>query len=252
MIGGGLYNQPQPKQVRALFVAIRFGDVSTVADALDAGAPMECRNRASSTPLMQAVMSQRAEIVEYLLRRGADVNATSGFGFTPLHIAAEYPSTTISTILIVNGAKVEALDSRGMSPLWRACEAGQLEQVRLLIQKGADVCREAGGLSLLHVAARGPNWPLAMLLIEGGFDIHRAEGDSGYTPLMDAAYGKHSELVAFLLANGADPGVRCSRGRTALDYAVEPLADWDRGDDYEEQYRRTLGLLTRQDGAHRS
>ncbi|KAJ2547922.1 palmitoyltransferase akr1 [Coemansia sp. RSA 1933] len=56
------------------------------------------------TPLMWAVCQRRIEIVEFLLRIGANINAQDKTGKTPLHYSLMSGSDAISALLLVKGA----------------------------------------------------------------------------------------------------------------------------------------------------
>ena len=114
--------------------AIEDGDVRTFFDALRARVvdPNASTTRAripdgryayddAWTLLHHAVLSMPSgvtgTIVETLVRRGADVNASSGrnFGFTPLHCCALTLNSQLAYYLISKGANVDARDVNGMT-----------------------------------------------------------------------------------------------------------------------------------------
>ena len=57
-------------------------------------------------------------------------------------------------------------------------------------------------------------------LLAQGAPVNNAEAQSGSTPLMDAAFWGHADIVKTLLAHGADPGAKNSGGSSALDLAI--------------------------------
>ena|GEM_PF-5754856 len=58
------------------------------------------------------------------------------------------------------------------------------------------------------------------LLIQKGVDINGTDGN-GQTPLILAAKGKDSEILLFLINNGAHIGIKDKYGKRAIDYAEE-------------------------------
>jgi hypothetical protein len=60
------------------------------------------------TPLHRAADKGRANIVAYLLDKGADVNDTDAGGWTPLHRAAQSGDLETVQLLVRRGARVEA------------------------------------------------------------------------------------------------------------------------------------------------
>ncbi|HNI94438.1 MAG TPA: ankyrin repeat domain-containing protein, partial [Leptospiraceae bacterium] len=60
-------------------------------------------------------------------------------GNTPLHNAAESDDLDTVKYLIEKGADIRIKDKDGNTPLHKAAESGELNIVKYLIQKGADV-----------------------------------------------------------------------------------------------------------------
>jgi ankyrin repeat protein len=60
------------------------------------------------TPLQTAARHGRDEVVAFLIRKGADVNAADGYGYTPLHLAAEGGHLGVVRRLVRAGANVDA------------------------------------------------------------------------------------------------------------------------------------------------
>lgn len=114
---------------------------------------------------------QDAEIVRLLIRRGADVNATTSDGKTPLHLL-ESPAVTRQ--LLGHGATVNVRDKAPgqETPLHHLARAGDLESVRLLLDHGAQL---------------------------------EAQDEFGGTPLDQAAFWGRKDVVAYLLSKGAKP-----------------------------------------------
>lgn len=90
-----------------------------------------------NTPLHAAAGEGQAEIIELLIKYGADVNAKTTTGITPLHDAARNGCKKCVEILLHKGANVNARTDSGDTPLGIALRQGNKEV--------ADVLREAGG-----------------------------------------------------------------------------------------------------------
>ena len=82
-----------------------------------------------NTPLHRTAESDRDDIANILLDRGADVEAS-----TPLHVAAACNAITVATLLIKRGSNMKALDSEGRRPLDIAYKCGNHEIVHLMEQ----------------------------------------------------------------------------------------------------------------------
>ncbi len=108
---------------------------------------------------------------------------------------------------------------RGATPLMYAAAFGNVQTMKLLIEKGADVnARNAVNATALLWCARDPE--KARILIERGADVN-AQSKQGATPLIVAALRPgNAAIVALLLEKGADPNLKGSRGITALHTAA--------------------------------
>ena len=77
---------------------------------------------------------------------------------------------------------------------------GDLELVRLLLDRGADVNRQDGdGFTALTIAAEEGHWDVVRLLASRGADIDHRDA-TGLSALDRAAAGGESGIVSFLEA----------------------------------------------------
>ena len=105
------------------------------------------------------------------------------------------------------------------SPLMMAAIKGNVEAVRKLIARDADVNKT--GWAPLHYAASGgteQHLRIAALLLENHAYIDAAS-PNGTTPLMMAAQYGSAEMVKLLLDEGADPTLKNQLGLTAVNFA---------------------------------
>jgi ankyrin repeat protein len=109
--------------------------------------------------------------------------------------------------------------------LYEAAEAGDIEQVKLLISKGADVnAKNRIGYTPLHHAASGGHSDVVKLLLDCGADIN-AKGTNQRTPLHYAAEYGDEKTIELLLSKGADINAKDSRNATPLCVAMTSLSD---------------------------
>lgn len=58
---------------------------------------------------------KRKQIIEYLYRKGAQINEVNNEQLTPLHVAAEYGNFDIMELFIKLGARINAIDALGQT-----------------------------------------------------------------------------------------------------------------------------------------
>jgi len=98
----------------------------------------------------------------------------------------------------------------------KAVSAGDIDMVRLLIKKGANInVKDRKGVTALMEATGKGYIDIARLLIEKGADVN-AKSDEGLTSLMDVSFKGNVEMVKLLIERGADVNAKENGGRTAL------------------------------------
>jgi len=108
------------------------------------------------------------------------------------------------------------------APVADAAQAGDIAQVRALLQQGADVnAAQADGLTALHWAAMNNHGDIVDVLLYAGATVRPLTRVGGYTPLHLAARAGHAEIVTKLVAGGADPNEWTSTGVTAAHFAAQ-------------------------------
>ncbi len=109
----------------------------------------------------------RADVVEYLLAHGEDVNQQDANEETVLHFSASLNSFRSCKLFIESGADVNLISKSGYSPLHLASENGASDIVELLLSSKAvaDVPNHKGQTAL-HVLAM--TWDSASARWVGG------------------------------------------------------------------------------------
>ena len=98
----------------------------------------------------------RLKKLKYLVRLGADVNASDEFGRTALMIAATWGHLDVVKCLAQGGADVNASTRFGITALMEAAYNGRLGVVKYLAECGADLeASDKYGQTVLDIAK---NW----------------------------------------------------------------------------------------------
>lgn len=115
------------------------------------------------------------------------------------------------------GVAVNAKDSLEQTALLAAVSHNQLEEVKLLLARGADpnLADNAGWTPLHYAAWFGSGTVILTELLDHGARID-ARNDRGITPLYFAAATGHDPQVRLLLARGADRSIASNSGYTPL------------------------------------
>jgi cytochrome c len=127
----------------------------------------------------------------------------------------------MTKLLMLAWAAAVIASPAAAGPLHDAVEAGDLAQVKQLIEQGEEVSQDDPRLGTpLHVAAVGGTREMVELLLAEGADVDVDNFRWG-TPLMAAAYKGNEAAAAALIANGADVRAKDAHGLTALHKAAE-------------------------------
>ena len=196
---------PSGRGPSALQSAAEVGNLELVKTLIeDPDTDINYRNADSGrTPLMSAAQNGNAQIIEMLLRRGADMNTRDNEDQTALHFSAGNGKLEAMTILLKRGADRETHGLYGHTPLmWAASNRGYWKKdalceqaVGILLQYPLDVnAADHYGWTALHHAARDGHARTAGRLVAGGADIHKKNKEKK-TPLALAVSRKLPDPV---------------------------------------------------------
>jgi ankyrin repeat protein/poly(3-hydroxybutyrate) depolymerase len=215
----GLVKSADDSGFTPLHIAATAGHVDIIEYLLDRGADLEARTAGGQTPLFQTVPLGSEQAFERLLEKGANLNARDDLGRTILQFALTWRRPSMVDVILQHGFNPDTSGVAAQQMLDEAANSGVESLVSTLIARGVTV--EPGmrdGTSLLHSAARGGLPGLADRLLKRGA-LANARDQHGLTPLHLAAFHGRDAVVPVLLAAGADIEARAPDGRTARDLA---------------------------------
>jgi len=117
-------------------------------------------------------------------------------------------------------AQPAVINNDGIYPLILASQQGRRDVIGFLLEQHAelDVIDQYGN-NALWAACYADNSDCIAALIQAGININHQNSASGATALMFAASSGREQVVAQLLAAGADPTLKSHDDFTALDLA---------------------------------
>jgi ankyrin repeat protein len=220
------------QQVRELMNAGANGDTRKVLQLLDQGLnvnvtfPRDESEFSGMTILMVASSHGYAEMVEELIKRGADVNLKRYVGDTPLMFAARTGNVKTVNALLRAGANPNATvmspHAGEITPLNSAINSdspNRVEIAKILIGARAEINPRGDFFASPLMNAVG-DLEMVKLLIASGANVNQ-KNFRGATALMVASGAGPASVVRYLLEKGADVNARDREGHNALEYAEE-------------------------------
>ncbi|KAJ3115701.1 hypothetical protein HDU96_000180 [Phlyctochytrium bullatum] len=153
-------------------VRAMLDSVKTPEELVNSATSLACRN--VGPPLNMAIERRRFEIVKLLLRRGADLEASTLPQKTrALHKAARY-LTDFFVYLVNQGAELWARDADDSTPLHIAASCGAAEICKIILERdprGIDSANRDGHTAL-HLAVIQNKVEVVKVLLKMGADRH--------------------------------------------------------------------------------
>lgn len=211
---------------------------------------IDMQNINGYTALMQASWYGHITIVDFLIKKGADVNLRSNNGWSPLMCALYHRNTDVASHLIKNKSNLNIQDKNGLTSLMHAVHEGdyksvenltnnmaildiqdnegrtaliratQFSKVKItekLIKSGANIdIKDNNGLTAYDYAARN----IQIIFLFNPDIIHHQLGENENTLLMYSCRNKDEDDILFLYEKGADFFVENIIGKSAYDILI--------------------------------
>jgi len=219
--------------VRYLLDRFQYEEGQRRIDINELSEGSSCGDQAGTSALLYAVMYSHEDLIDLLLERGADVNASGPEGWLPLHRAAMQGEASLVQRLLDLGAQKDALAGNSFStPLSCAVKSESIETAQVLIAAGAGMDLEIQGeaderpnVTDLYYQLFSCNLDMLRLFIASGLD-----GSKHIRGLVGCCYWggdstkRNIERLKILLIGVRTPEGRLSDGRSLLLYATQERA----------------------------
>ncbi|XP_053098301.1 kinase D-interacting substrate of 220 kDa B isoform X5 [Pangasianodon hypophthalmus] len=208
--------------IQNLFSYVEEENLAALKAHLDKFKEVDGRSDNGQTPLMLAAEQGSLEIVQELIRRGANVNLDDVDCWSALISAAKEGHVEVVKELLDNSAYIEHRDMGGWTALMWAAYKGRVEVAKVLLENGANpntTGQQYSVYPIIWAAGRG-HAEIVKLLLKQGAKVNCSD-KYGTTPLIWAARKGHYDCVMHLLENGADVDQEGANSMTALIVAVK-------------------------------
>ncbi|XP_056151156.1 kinase D-interacting substrate of 220 kDa B [Lampris incognitus] len=208
--------------IQNLFSYVEEENLAALKAHLDRFKEVDGRSDNGQTPLMLAAEQGSLEIIQELIRRGANVNLDDVDCWSALISAAKEGHVDVVKELLDNSAYIEHRDMGGWTALMWAAYKGRVEVTKILLENGANpntTGQQYSVYPIIWAAGRGHS-DIVKLLLQHGAKVNCSD-KYGTTPLIWAARKGHFDCVTHLLENGADVDQEGANSMTALIVAVK-------------------------------
>lgn len=176
-----------------------FQEVFQIVRNVSEPVNLNCRNECGDTPLILAARNGYEKLVQFLLGEGADIGATNVSGDDALIVAAGRPGNMPTLEMLISaGALINRRNAMGRTALIEASSIGDIRNVALLLQHGADIDTITDEDETALTFAVVNEFPdVVKALIEAGANVNWRD-TKGWTAQTYAVNGGNLEIIRLL------------------------------------------------------
>ncbi|XP_041355511.1 uncharacterized protein LOC121373126 [Gigantopelta aegis] len=193
---------------------------------LKLGCPVDALGELGRTPLMYASRLGHYEVADILLKAGANINIIDEEGACALHLAARGGHIDVAKIFLENDVDINEKGEHNRTPLLYACRYGYVEFVKFCLENKGDMKLKCQTDSCLHLACKSGSIDTVKILLDNDIlprnkmlDINEP-GHFRRTPIMYACLHGKTDIVNYLMTNGAELDTLDERGENIIHMAV--------------------------------
>ncbi|XP_046547959.1 inversin-like [Haliotis rubra] len=210
------------RRMTPMLLAAKNGHRGVLDFLVSEGADMSLVDQRGHNVLHAACRAGYVEIVKYVLSQNIlDINRGDKMMRTPLMVASETGHKDVVELLVRSGANVSLVNEKGRNFLHFACQGGDVETVKyVLAQDNVGInSRDFRGRTPVMEAAKNGHKEVVVFLLSKGADVSLVDV-SGNHLLHTACEGGNIEVVKYVLAqDSVDINARNKKGKTAADTA---------------------------------
>jgi quinoprotein dehydrogenase-associated probable ABC transporter substrate-binding protein len=197
-------------------------DSTRIEYLLKRGAKVDARDTEQQTPLIVAAKGGDLSVINGLLEYKANPNAQDDDGWTAGMHAVRTNEPKVFRLLGKHKADFNIVNKEGLTALAMAVSDNKANATVAMLDNNAnpDFAMGTAQYNALMIAVKKGNLQLAQTLLQYKANPN-AKNAGGLTPLMIAAFGNQDMIISLLLKAGANPALKDEQGKTALMLAKE-------------------------------
>jgi len=221
----------------AFFNAIKTNDMDATKLFFAGGmSPNRIKKESGETPMMIAIGAGQLSMVNFLITSGADLNAFDSQGQSLITLALKQGNTAILKIIMdQSGIGLETKDDKGQTILEKAVAINNINNVKFLIEQGADInVRDGEGRTLLDRVLASGNQQMGLMLRDAGAKRNINIGAKvNRLNKVNIPYGATIDFAVDLLGDGIgqqctiNPGSFFSRTTVTISQEGKPLTSFN-------------------------
>ena len=178
-------------------------------------------NNIHVTPVHLACINPNEKILEELLKNGGETEFQDNMGRKAISYAATCKGPGPLKLLIKKKCNVNDREKAGFTPIIHACRTGRYENVKILLENGADPMLKPrpGQCMSIHFACMKDtenNLKIVKLLLDKNPELINMNGSGKKSPLHFAVINNCPKIVEYLIRRGAKINQSDKYSRTPL------------------------------------
>lgn len=196
---------------------------------IEKGVDVNQANSKGDTPFSNAVSRNDFNSISHLIKGVSNINHANKSGVTPLMKAAQRNSLEVVDLLLKNGADPMLKDVEGNSLAYYVVQSYNTKKqeefdkkVSLLKEKGVNFTKQqADGETLWHLAIKKNDLSLLKKIAQLDVPLNTKNSEGNTALHLAAMKAQNADVLKFLLENGADKNIQTSFDETVFDLASE-------------------------------